>query len=84
MPYIFKGVTLHIKSEVVFYNGARITLRGGTVIIDGGHLFNADINVEIAQSDVIVNNGGVVETASDKNFEIPLGTTFQMDYGTIK
>lgn len=78
------GVTLHIKSEVVFYNGARITLRGGTVIIDGGHLFNADINVEIAQSDVIVNNGGVVETASDKNFEIPLGTTFQMDYGTIK
>lgn len=78
------GVTLNITNDVVFYNGAKITLLGGTLNINGGRLFNADINVEDAGSDIIIINDGLIEKASGKTFEVPLGTTLEMNYGTIK
>jgi C1A family cysteine protease len=83
--FIPSGVTLIIKNDVVFYNGAKITLRGGLLHIDGGHLYNADIDVDSSMnSHVIISNGGVVDKAVSKAFGIPLGSVFEITNGSIE
>ena len=78
------GVTLTISADVTFYNGARISLEGGWLHIDGGHLTNAVINVNSSSnSNVIISNGGVIDSAPNTSFEIPIGTSFQFNNGTI-
>lgn len=78
------GVTLTIQDDVIFYNGAKITLEGGCLHVDGGHLTNAVIEiVSPSSSNVIISNGGKIDKAPNTSFEIPLGTTFQFNYGSI-
>ena len=79
------GVTLTIQDDVIFYNGAKITLEGGCLHVDGGHLTNAVIdNSNSTTSNVIISNGGIIDKAPNTSFEIPVGTTFQFNYGSIK
>ena len=79
------GVTLTIQDDVIFYNGAKITLEGGCLHVDGGHLTNAVINSSSpAASNIIISNGGKIDKAPNTSFEIPVGTTFQFNYGTIE
>ncbi|MBR1428162.1 MAG: hypothetical protein IJ582_03915 [Prevotella sp.] len=79
------GVTLTIQDDVIFYNGAKITLEGGRLHVDGGHLTNAVIeNVNSTNSNIIISNGGIIDKAPNTSFEIPVGTTFQLNYGTIQ
>ncbi len=79
------GVTLTIQDDVIFYNGAKITLEGGCLHVDGGHLTNAVIeNVNSTNSNIIIRNGGIIDKAPNTSFEIPVGTTLQLNYGTIQ
>lgn len=79
------GVTLTIKNDVVFYNGAKITLRGGFLHIDGGHLYNANVDVDSSyNSNFKISHGGIIDKASTSIFKIPLGTVFEMNNGFIE
>ena len=79
------GVTLTIQCDVSFYNGAKISLKGGWLHVDGGHLTNAVIESNSpASSNVTISNGGIIDKAPNTSFEIPVGTTFQFNYGTIQ
>lgn len=79
------GITLTIKGDVVFYNNAKISLQGGCLHIDGGHLTNALIEInEMTNSNIIISNGGVIDKSTDASFEILLGTSFQFNSGEIK
>ena len=79
------GVTLTIQDDVIFYNGAKITMEGGCLHVDGGHLTNAVINSSSpTTSNVIISNGGIIDKAPNTSFEIPVGTTLQFNYGIIQ
>ena len=78
------GVTLSITDDVVFYNGARITLQGGTLDVNGGHLSNATIIVNTQGSHIAIRNNGSIYNAAGKSFNMPKGSTMQMNCGTIK
>ena len=78
------GVTLTITDDVVFYNGARITLQGGTLDVNGGHLSNATIIVNTQGSHIAIRNNGSIYNAAGKSFNMPKGSTMQMNCGTIK
>ena len=53
--------------------------------IDGGHHINAAIEVgDSSNSNIIISNGGVIDKSSNSSFDVPLGTTFQFNNGTIK
>ena len=70
---------------MVFYNGAKITLQGGTLHIDGGHLYNANIDVDSSyNSNVRISNGGTIDKAPTSIFKIPIGTIFEMNNGFIE
>ena len=76
------GVTLTIQSDVIFYNGAKISLQGGRLHVDGGHLSNAVIESS-PNSDVVISNAGVIEESPNSTFEIPLGVTLRFNSGNI-
>lgn len=79
------GVTLTIQCDVTFYNGAKITLQGGCLHVNGGYLTNAVIESDsLASSDIIISNGGIIDKAPNTSFKIPGGTTFQLNYGNIQ
>ena len=79
------GVTLTVSNEIIFYEGATITLQGGTLNINGGVLYNADICYDGSiGADVVISNGGTVYKAPGKTFEIPASTTMEMYNGTIE
>ncbi len=79
------GVTLLITNDVVFYNGAKITLTGGTLHVSGGNLYNADISIQSnSGSNVLVTGNGSIRDAAGKAFSVPKGTTMNMNCGTIK
>ena len=79
------GVTLTINNDIIFYDGTKIILEGGTLLVDGGHLYNANIEVSNSpSSNIMIINDGSIEKASGKSFEIPSGAIFEIDYGTIK
>ena len=78
---VLNGVTLTIQGDV-FYKGAKISLRGGCLHVKGGHLSNAIIDSS-PNSNVIISNDGVIEKSPTSTFEIPQGTTFQFNSGTI-
>jgi len=55
---------------------------GGTLIIDGGTIRHADILLDSGGS-VIIRNGGVVNMASGKTFETPIGALLNVESGEI-
>lgn len=78
------GVTLTIFGEVVFYDGAKITLQGGNLIVDGGHLINSEIEIsEASASQIMVINDGAIDTRANNSFEIPIGVEFKLNEGRI-
>ena len=54
----------------------------GTLIVDGGTLQNADIEM-IPGSSLIVRNGGIINMASGKDFDIPVGVQVNIENGVI-
>lgn len=78
------NVTLTISGEVVFYHGAKISLQGGVLHVNGGHLIEAEIDTSNSfGSNITISNGGIVDKTDSKTFSISPGMTFEMNYGTI-
>ena len=80
-----RGVILTITNDVVFYNGAKITLQGGALHINGGHLYNATIDiVDASESNVTITDGGSIAKAQGVSYEIPIGSKSSIIYGKIR
>lgn len=80
---INSGATLNVTNTMIMHNGATITVRdGGSLIIDGGMLDNASVNL-LPGSSFVVKNNGSVKLASGNDLNIPLGVNAEIPYGCI-
>lgn len=79
------GVTLSITNDITFYRGAKITLQGGTLIVDGGQLHDAVIDIDDSSGSVVrMINGGEINYLQDGVFQVPLGNELFINNGVIK
>ena len=80
---IVNGGTLTITGTTTLTGEAKIRIcEGGTLIVDGGILQDADITM-IPGSKLIVRNNGTIKMASGKTFEAPVGAIINIDSGEI-
>ena len=80
---IVNGGTLTISGTSTLSGNAKIRVcEGGTLIVDGGTLSDADIDL-IPTSTLILRNGGTINMASGKTFSAPVGVIVQIDDGEI-
>lgn len=78
---INSGGQLTVQSEVELKGNSLIIVEpGGLLIIDGGALSNADIELKVGAS-LRITNGGVIETRN--NFIAPVGATVDIIHGEI-
>ena len=76
--------SLTIQSTINMYGNTNIKVEpNGVLIIDGGHLINADLNI-YAGSKLIVKNGGTITMRSGKEFFAPLGAVVEIEEGMIE
>ena len=76
--------SLTIQSTINMYGNTNIKVEpNGVLIIDGGHLINADLNL-YAGSKLIVKNGGTITMRSGKEFFAPLGAVVEIEEGMIE
>ena len=79
---VLDGGVLTISSEIVMAN-CKIKVRsGGTLIVDGGRLLHADLELEAA-SNLVVRNKGLIHMKPDMNFYAPIGATVTLESGEI-
>lgn len=72
---------LTIQGEIELMETSRVIVEsGGTLIIDGGTLSNADIILKVGSA-LRIKNGGVIETRN--GFEAPVGATVYIEDGQI-
>ena len=55
---------------------------GGVLTIDGGTLNNADLEL-VPGCTLTIQNGGVINMASGKEFSVPLGAVFNLVNGSV-
>lgn len=80
IPY---GRTLTVSSPVVCIGNATITVQdGGHLVIDGGILANAKINLS-SSSYFTILNGGLVYMRKNCDFSAPFGSTVEVVSGEI-
>lgn len=80
---IVNGGTLTISGTSTLSGNAKIRVcEGGTLIVDGGTLSDADIDL-IPTSTLILRNGGTINMASGKTLSAPVGVIVQIDEGEI-
>ena len=80
---IVNGGTLRITGNINMTGNASIRVcEGGTLIVDGGIIQNADITL-IPGSTMIIRNGGTIRMASGKSLEIPIGVEADIEEGSI-
>lgn len=81
---IVNGGTLTITGTTTLTGNARIRVcEGGTLVVDGGTIQNADITM-VPGSTVILRNGGKINMASGKDFDAPKGVTVNLESGEIQ
>lgn len=79
---INNGGQLFIQDNVeIMGNNQVIVETGGTLVIDGGKLTNANIVMKTGSLLRIINNG-IIETQN--GFNAPLGTTVEIENGQIE
>ncbi len=79
---ITSGGHLTVESEVELKGNSRVVVEmGGQLVIDGGTLSNADIELKVGASLRLIN-GGIIETRND--FIAPVGATVDIIQGEIK
>lgn len=76
------GVTLTITGTAYCLENVKIENHGGTLIIDGGVLANADIRLH-SPCNIIIRNGGSIYLKDGSSFEIPAGVTADIPEGSI-
>ena len=80
---IVKNGTLTITSTTALSGNAIIRVcENGTLIIDGGTLQNARLNL-IPGSHIIVRNNGTINMASGQTFNAPTGVIVDIQHGSI-
>ena len=80
---IVNGGTLTITGTTTMSGNALIRVcEGGTLIIDGGVINDASL-VLVPGCTVVLRNGGVINMASGKTFEAPVGAVVNIESGEI-
>jgi len=75
---------LTIKSTITLYGNTKIIVEpNGELIIDGGVLENADIELNPG-SKLVLKNGGTILMRDGKDFYAPIGATVVIENGLIK
>lgn len=80
---ISHGTTLTITGSAYCLENVKINNYGGTLIIDGGVLANADIVLH-SPCTFIIRNGGTVYMKKNKNLVIPVGCVSDIEGGEIR
>lgn len=81
---IVNGGTLTITGTMTMTGDSKIRVcEGGTLIIDGGTLLDANIEL-IPGSNLIIRNNGAINIASGVDFLAPVGAYVNIEAGTIK
>ena len=81
---IVNGGILTITGTTTLTGNARIRVcEGGTLVVDGGTIQNADITM-VPGSTVILRNGGRIIMASGKDFNAPKGVIVNIESGEIQ
>lgn len=80
---IVNGGVLTISGTTILSGNAFIRVcKGGTLIVDGGTIQNADL-VLVPGCTVVLKNGGVINMATGRNFEAPAGAVVNIESGEI-
>lgn len=80
---IVNGGRLTISATTTLTGDSKIRVcEGGTLVVDGGTLQNADITM-VPGSTLIIRNGGVINMASGKEFKAPIGAIVTIESGEI-
>lgn len=80
---IVNGGVLRITGHLTMTGSASIRVcEGGMLIVDGGTIQDADIQM-IPGSTLIVRNNGKINMASNKTFYAPVGTLVNIENGEI-
>ena len=81
---IVNGGILTITGTTTLTGNARIRVcEGGTLVVDGGTIQNADITM-VPGSTEILRNSGKRKMASGKDFDAPNGVTVNLESGEIQ
>ena len=81
---IVNGGVLTITGTTTMSGNAAIRVcEGGMLIVDGGIIQNADL-VLVPGCTVVLRNGGVINMANGKTFEVPVGAIVNIESGEIK
>lgn len=81
---IVNGGTLRITGTRTLAGNAKIRVcEGGTLIVDGGSLLNANLEL-IPGSQVIVRNNGRINMATGVSFDAPQGVVVNVENGNIQ
>lgn len=77
-----RNVTLTITGNAYCLERVKIKSIGGTLVIDGGVLANAEIELD-SGSTLIVKNGGTIFLKNDVDLNIPVGCIANIPEGSI-
>jgi len=81
---IVNGGTLKISGTTTMANNSKIRVcEGGIIIVDGGLLENANLEL-IPGSQVIVRNNGTISMADGKMFDAPKGVLVNIESGNVE
>lgn len=84
MVYVQSGGVLRITNQITMHKDARIFVQnGGTLIVDGGVVENANIKVHSGGSLEILQ-GGKIEMEGTDVFESEVGAIISMEEGSIE
>lgn len=79
---IYHSATLTIEESAYCMENVKIIIDGGTLIVDGGVLGNANIQMG-SSSTLIIRNGGSIYMKDSCNFVVPEGCTMNISEGNI-
>lgn len=80
---IVNGGVLTISGNSTMISTGKIRVcEGGVLIIDGGNLYDANIEL-IPGSTLIIRNGGTIYMDNGKQLSAPLGATVEIEEGSI-
>ena len=78
------GRTLTLTGTIMSMGNTSITVEaGGTLVIDGGIIANAKINLS-PYSHLIIRNGGIIYLNKDHDFTAPIGSIIEIEEGEIR
>lgn len=82
-PIFLNGGVLTISGTTTMSGNGKIRVcEGGTLIVDGGTIQNANLTL-VPGCSVILRNGGVINMATGNTFKAPVGAILNIESGEI-